>query len=133
MNNQNIKTVPHQRVIEVNKSPADKQHLYTANNLAAIDQAAARLQSVGGFKLYIYLAKNRDKYTFALSSSDFMEWSSLGKQAYSTAFKELVSWGYLKRDKEQKNKYFFYDYSKKEEKEEEEKIDNINIDYSKIF
>ncbi len=38
-----IETVPNQRIIEVNKEPADKQHLYTANNLSAIDEASFNL------------------------------------------------------------------------------------------
>lgn len=125
-----IKTVPHQRVIEVNKEPTDKQHLYTANNLAAIDEAAGKLQSIGGFKLYIYLAKNQNKYTFALSSADFMEWSGLGKQAYSTAFDDLIKQGYLKQDKKLKNKYSFFDKAQPSDKEETPK-DEVIIEYTK--
>ena len=41
--NKSIKTVPNQRVIDINKAPTDKKNLYTANNLAAIDEAAERL------------------------------------------------------------------------------------------
>jgi len=51
-------TVPHQRTITVSKEKTDKANRYTANNLAALDEAARRLQSKGGFKLYMYLAKN---------------------------------------------------------------------------
>lgn len=51
-------TVPNQRTITVSKEKTDKQHRYTANNLEALDEAARRLQSKGGFKLYMYLAKN---------------------------------------------------------------------------
>lgn len=43
----------------------------------------------------MYLAKNQDDYEFALSSSDFKEWSGLGARAYTTAFEELKSKGYL--------------------------------------
>ncbi len=125
-----IKTVPHQRTIQVNKAPTDKTHLYTSNNLAAIDEAAARLQSFGGFKLYIYLAKNQNKYTFALSSKAFFDWCGLGIQAYRTAFKELEDQGYLIPDKEQKNLYAFYDKSLKQEKEEKRNIDIVDIKYS---
>ena len=87
--------VPNQREITVAKEPTDKKHLYTANNLAALDEAAKRLQSKGGFKLYMYLAKNQDKYSFNLSSTDFMLWSGLGYTAYATAFSELADEGYL--------------------------------------
>ena len=88
-------TVPNQRTITVNKEKTDKQHRYTANNLAALDEAARLLQSKGGFKLYMYLAKNQDKYYFALSSADFCQWSGLGIAAYNTAFEELKDKGYL--------------------------------------
>lgn len=125
-----IKTVPYQRIIQVNKEPTDKQHLYTANNISAIDEAAGRLQSIGGFKLYIYLAKNQNKYTFALSSKDFQEWASLGKQAYTTAFTDLVNQGYLVQDKIQQNKYLFYD--KAQPKEEKQKApEEAIVEYPK--
>ena len=52
--------VPHQREITVRKELTDRSHKYTANNLAALDEAARRLQSKGGFKLYMYLAKNQN-------------------------------------------------------------------------
>lgn len=57
-----------------------------------------------------------------------MNWSGLGKTAYFTAFDELVDKGYLIQDKEQKNKYNFYDKSHKEE--ESQQIDNVIIDYT---
>ena len=43
----------------------------------------------------MYFAKNQDKYSFALSSADFCEWSGLGIGAYNTAFEELKEQGYL--------------------------------------
>ena len=126
MRYEEIKSFPNQRVIEVNKEPADKQHKYTINNLSALDEAAARLISVGGFKLYIYIAKNQDKYCFALSSADFYRWSSLGKQAYTTAFQELVSKGYLVKSESQKNKFIFYEKSQLNEDQD----DNVLIVYA---
>ena len=120
MGQQSIKTVPHQRTIEVNKAPTDKHNLYTTNNLSALDQAAGALQTKGGFKLYVYLAKNQNKYTFALSSADFMRWSGLGYSAYTSAFDELVEKGYLVESQNCKNCFAFYD--KQQEQEEETKI-----------
>ena len=102
------KTVPNQRVITVHKEPTDKQHLYTKNNLEAIDEASRTLKSLGGFKLFIYLAKNQDNYNFALSSSDFQEWSGLSRSAYTTAFNELVEHGYLVSENNN-NIYEFYE------------------------
>lgn len=114
-----VKTVPNQRTISVNKQPTDKQNIYTANNLKALDEAAYRLQSKGGFKLYMYLAKNQNNYYFALSSSDFCSWSGLGIRAYNTAFEELEKEGYLVLKENSKNNYIFYDKSQKEKPRED--------------
>lgn len=106
-----MKTVPNQRIVKVQKQPTDKQHLYTTNNLSAIDQASKRLQSFAGFKLYVYLAKNQNNYEFAFSSKDFMEWSGVSKSAYDTAFTELVKEGYLKQtgyNEKKKNSYYLF-------------------------
>jgi len=90
--------------------------------LAALDEAAYRLQSKGGFKLYMYLAKNQDKYNFNLSSSDFMLWSRLGYTAYTTAFKELVTEGYLIQKEGTEDIYTFFDKSRIPREEEKEKV-----------
>ena len=105
-----IKTVPNQRVISVNKAPADKGHLYTCINLQALNMACRTLQSKAGVKLYLYLAKNQDKYTFALSSADFMEWAGVKRDAYNSAFKELEEQGYLSSIGG--NRYAFYEAGK---------------------
>lgn len=115
-------SVPNQRTITVNKEKTDKSHKYTANNLAALDEAASRLQSKGGFKLYMYLAKNQNNYSFALSSADFCAWSGLGMTAYNTAFEELKQQGYLipkDKSKERETIYIFYDKSQLEVEQEE--------------
>ena len=109
-----MKTVPNQRTITVSKAKTDKQHRYTTNNLEALDEAARRLQSKGGFKLYIYLAKNQDNYSFALSSADFCGWSGLGIAAYNTAFEELKEQGYLiakNSENKKETRFVFYDKS----------------------
>ena len=122
--------VPNQREITVAKEPTDKKHLYTANNLAALDEAAKRLQSKGGFKLYMYLAKNQDKYSFNLSSTDFMLWSGLGYTAYATAFSELADEGYLILKEGTETIYTFYD---KSQKPKEKKTDpTIEIPKEKV-
>ena len=120
-----IETVPNQRVLTIHKEPTDKQHKYTCNSLEALGEAAKRLQSKGGFKLYMYLAKNQDKYNFALSSSDFCTWSGLGIAAYRTAFEELEKQGYLIINGSSTNNYIFYDKAQKED--EAAQKDNINI------
>lgn len=120
-----IKTVPNQRVLTIHKEPTDKQHKYTCNSLEALGEAAKRLQSKGGFKLYMYLAKNQNKHNFALSSSEFCNWSGLGIAAYRTAFEELEKQGYLIINGSSTNNYIFYDKAQKEDEAAEK--DNINI------
>ena len=115
---QKMPKVPNQREITVAKEPTDKKHLYTANNLAALDEAARRLQSKGGFKLYMYLAKNQDKYNFNLSSTDFMIWIGLGYTAYTTAFAELEEEGYLMLKEGTETIYTFFDKSQLPKEEE---------------
>lgn len=129
--------VPNQRQITVSKQKCDKTHKYTANNLDALDEAAGRLQSKGGFKLYMYLAKNQDKYNFNLSSTDFMKWSGLGYTAYSSAFDELVNERYLILKDGTENTFIFYDKSQIPEEitrieipaEKVEEISNIKQEF----
>ena len=69
----------------------------------------------------MYLAKNQNNYSFALSSSDFCQWSGLGITAYNTAFTELKEQGYLvpkDSGKEKETRFIFYDKSRLEEPEE---------------
>ena len=126
-------TVANQRVITVSKEKTDKLHKYTANNLEALDEAAKRLQSKGGFKLYMYLAKNQNNYNFALSSADFCMWSGLAIKAYRTAFSELIQQGYLipKTNNEKETIFIFYDKSRIEQKNEENII--IEIPEEKVL
>lgn len=109
--------VPNQKQIAVNKELCDKMHIYSIHNLNALDYAAHDLQTAAGFKLYIYIAKNQDKYKFDLSNVLFHNWSGCGRTAYNSAVKELIDKGYLVEDEEKKNFYNFYEYPRmKEEK-----------------
>ena len=117
-----IETVPNQRVLTIHKEPTDKQHKYTINNLEDMGEAARRLQSKTGFKLYMYLAKNQPtevtKRKWVLSSADFCNWSGAGIAAYRTAFKELEEEGYLipkDKTKDKETIYTFFDKSQKED------------------
>lgn len=113
-----IKTFPNQRIISVNKQPTDKKHPYTTNNLCAINEAVNTLQSLAGFKLYMYLAMNQNNYTFALSSKDFTQWANVSKTAYHTAFNELVSNGYLVPIEDKPCCFVFNDMKQKQQKED---------------
>lgn len=122
-----IKTYPNQRVLTVNKEPTDKQHLYTVNNLEAVNEAAKYLQTKAGFKLYIYIAKNQDKRQFALSSQDFCNWGGVGIKAYNSAFEELEKEGFLVPKEEGSTIYMFYDKSRIDLAEKHG--DKITIEY----
>lgn len=126
MPNKTPETYPNQRTITVNKKKCDKDNKYTTNNLAALDEAAFNLQSKGGFKLYIYIAKNQDKYSFALSSRDFISWSGLSRTSYRSAFEELEKYGYLVKTPQLDDVYVFYDTAQNKPKEEvKEEVDII--------
>lgn len=86
-----------QRTIQVSKEKCDKSHLFTTNNLSAIDSAVKLLDKKSSLLLYLYLAKNQDKYTFDLSSKHFLEWSDYkDRKSYKEAFDELVDKGFIK-------------------------------------
>ena len=101
-------SVPNQKNITVNKKEiCDKEHLYTVNNLNALDFAAGNLISTVGFKLYMYIAKNQDNYNFDLSNVLFQNWANCGRTAYSSAVAELIDKGYLVQ--REGNNYDFYE------------------------
>ncbi len=107
--------VPNQKQIAVNKELSDRDHIYSIHNLNALDYAAGNLQTAVGFKLYMYMAKNQDKYKFDLSNVLFCNWAGCGRAAYNSAVKELIDKGYLVEDERQKNLYNFYEYPRMKE------------------
>lgn len=119
--------VPNQRRIKIHKESTNKTNLYTTNNLMALDEAARRLQTKGGFKLYMYLAKNQDSYVLDLYSSNFLVWSGLGIAAYRTAFNELIDHGYLILKDGSETIYTFYDKAQKECPEEP--YDHVKVEF----
>ena len=107
-----VKLVPNQKLIVVNKAESNKANLYCILNLQALSAACNALQSKAGIKLYLYLAKNQNKHTFALSSKDFEQWAGVGKTAYDTAVQELKDNGYLVKREGKKETYDFYECGK---------------------
>lgn len=116
------KLVPNQRRYKVNKLPTNAEkddngnyeNTYTINNLKALANAAANISNNSAtFKLYIYLAQNRDKQEFNLSSAHFCKWAHCSYKAYKKSVAELELLGYLvKKDTINNNNaiYDFYDY-----------------------
>lgn len=90
----NYKTVPNQKVVKVNKEVCDKQHLYAAINLEAME-CAAQVLGAGAFKLWIYFAKNQDNFEFALSSKAVETTFGMKIKQYNNAIDELIEKNYL--------------------------------------
>lgn len=103
-----IITVPNQKVITVNKSICNKEHIYAQCNLKANKMALKEL-SANAYKLYMYFALNQDNYTFALSYVHVYSITGMSEKTYHRAVKELIEKGYLVKEKDKKNQYIFYD------------------------
>lgn len=76
-----------------------------------LDKAVNDLNA-NAFKLYIYLANNKDNYKLELSSKHFILWSGTSDSTYDRAFKELKEKGYLIEIPDKRNAYFFIEESK---------------------
>lgn len=101
-----------QKTVTCYKEPCDKEHIYMTVNIEALESAARDL-SYGGFKMFIYFAKNQDGYCFALSSKDVKERFGMAKTAYDNAIHELINKGYLVKESETAN-YYSFNESKKQ-------------------
>lgn len=112
-----IITVPNQKVITVQHSICDKEHIYTQCNIKANKMALKEL-SPNAYKLYMYFDLNQDNYSFALSFLDVHEITGMSDKTYQKSVNELIEKGYLVQ-KESKNQYIFYD-------------GKINGEYSKV-
>jgi hypothetical protein len=108
-----MNTVPNQKTIKTNKELCDKSHYYTQINLDALQYAMSDLKGEA-FKLWVYLGKNINGYTFALSPVDAItNWGIGSKSSYTRAVKELIDKGYLVETSP--NHYDFYELPKNEE------------------
>lgn len=103
-----MNTVENQKIIIISKDKIKDGQLYTVITLDALDDAAARLKNAS-FKLWIYLAKNQDKYRFGLSQTAFCNWASVSKPTYLNAVKDLIEKGYLVLKEEKSHTYIFYE------------------------
>lgn len=105
---------PNQRKIIIQKEKCDIDNIYAKINLEALNNAMINLSDKGKL-LWLYFAKNANKYSFYLSMIDSLNF--LGSESsYRRAFAELVSKGFLKHT--QKNEYIFIEFPKEEEKKD---------------
>lgn len=110
-----METNPNQRTIKTKKETCNKDNLYTSINLAALHKAMSTLKPTT-FKLWVYLGKNQNNYTFALSKVDCLAWCKFSASTYQSAFAELVKEHYLIQSKADSNHYDFYEIPQEEEK-----------------
>ena len=59
-------------------------------------------------KIWLYLNKNQERYTFDLSRAACLEWG-IKKDSYYDGIKELMEKGYLVQSREGSNYYTFYE------------------------
>lgn len=113
---------PNQRIIYIKRVSADVRKEFFKIGHQQLTKAAADLNG-NTFKLYIYLADNKDSYKLELSSKDFIQWSGTSDSTYDRAFKELKEKGYLLKAPEKKNVYLFVEESVNyDERHKEDKI-----------
>lgn len=91
-----MQTFPNQKVIHIQKKTYNRDFLQVG-----VDewQKAVRLMSPSAFKLYLYLAGNRDGFDLALSFEAVKERLNIGKTSYHDAVRELEKNGYLQHTK----------------------------------
>lgn len=107
-----METVPNQKTVNVQKETCNKEHKYSMYNLDALQHAMIDLKGEA-LKLWLYIGKNQDGFTFALSKVDAIKWGIGSKSSYDRAVKELIEKGYLVE--KTKNHYDFFEIPKVEE------------------
>lgn len=110
-------TYPNQKIATIQKSDAGKENLYTIINLEAFEQAMLNLSFVA-FKIYCYVMRNQNEYSFAISKKDITEKCNISITTYHKGIKELTDGGYLVQTKG--NHYNFYDIPKLQTQPKEE-------------
>lgn len=114
--------VPNQRIIYIERSSADVRKEFFKIGHNQLTKAASDLGG-NAFKLYIYLADNKDNYRLELSSKHFIQWSNTSDSTYDRAFKELKDKQYLIQAPGKKNVYLFVEESRNyDERHQEDKI-----------
>lgn len=102
-------TNPNQKTLRIEKEECGKKSLYGIYNLKALQTAMLDLKGET-FKLWCYLNKNQNGYTFALSKVDALNWGIGSKSSYDRAVAELIQKGYLVNTSG--NNYNFYELPK---------------------
>ena len=88
------KTVPNQKTVTTKSAKHDKDNIYATLNIKAMELAMSTLKP-NTFKLWCYMAKNQNNYTFALSCVDACNFCKMSKPTYLNCVQELIETGYL--------------------------------------
>lgn len=105
-------TVENQKVITTKGAAHDKEHIYAKISVEAMEEAMALLKA-NTYKLWCYMAKNQNNYTFALSCVDACRFCKFTKPTYLSCVNELIETGYLVNTNG--NHYDFYEKLPKDE------------------
>lgn len=101
-----METVANQKTITTKGAKHDKNNIYAMLNIEAAGEAMALLKP-NTFKVWFYLAKNQNNYTFALSAVDCCRTCNVSKPTYLSSIQELIEVGYLVNTSG--NHYDFYE------------------------
>ena len=101
-------TAENQKIVIVNKATTDKKHPYTPINIEVLNNALTTLKG-NEFKVWMYIAKNQNQFTFALSSKETCRICNICRSTYVSAIHTLLDKGYLVPKGNEKNVYIFYE------------------------
>lgn len=105
-------TFSNQKTITTKSAKHDKENIYAKINIEAMEQAMALLKP-NTYKLWCYMAKNQNNYTFALSCVDACKFCKMSKPTYLDCVQELIAAGFLVNTSG--NHYDFFEMLPKEE------------------
>lgn len=97
-----------QRVVTTMKAECNEKNVYSPVNIKAMRDAMNVLKA-STFKIWMYLGKNQNDYTFALSKVDVMSFCHISRSTYLAGINELIEQRYLILREPGSNHYDFYE------------------------
>lgn len=85
---------PNQDIVEIQKEPCDRNHIYALVNHRAMCLAMKDL-TPAQFEVWLYFAKNQAGYQFAVSPAAALDECGIKKDTFQTAKRVLKEKGYL--------------------------------------
>ena len=99
-------TYENQKTITIKGAQHDEKNIYAKLNIEAMKTACLMLKP-NTFKVWCYVAKNQNNYTFALSCIETCKFCNMSKPTYLQCIRELIKVGYLQNTKG--SHYNFYE------------------------